>query len=104
MIRSNSIRGLCVTGCIAFASLGPTVLAADKNGVSPNAISRPTGPGSLEGLGDSFQPALNSGTARYSVSLIVPPGVAGFSPSLTLNYDSGHGCGIVGMGWSMEAG
>src|SRR4051794_7274133 len=29
--------------------------AADKNGVSPNSISLPKGPGAIEGLGESFQ-------------------------------------------------
>ena len=34
-------------------------LAADKNGVSPQVISLPSGPGSVQGLGESFQPQLN---------------------------------------------
>ena len=76
----------------------------DKNGVSPNSISRPTGPGSLEGLGDAFQPALNTGLARYSVELLMPPGVSGFTPSLTLDYDSGEGYGPLGIGWSFGPG
>ncbi|MEK6676772.1 MAG: SpvB/TcaC N-terminal domain-containing protein, partial [Planctomycetota bacterium] len=100
-------------GCDARLMIGPMwivflsatlAFAADKNGVSPMAISRPSGPGSLEGLGDSFQPTLNTGTARYTVTLDVPEGVTGFSPGLALKYDSGKGCGTPGMGWSMEVG
>ena len=59
--------------------------AADKNGVSPNAISLPSGPGSIEGLGDSFQPALNSGTMAYGLSLELPPGTAGHAPNVHLS-------------------
>jgi RHS repeat-associated protein len=76
----------------------------DKNGVSPNTISRPTGPGSLEGLGDAFQPALNTGMARYTVEFALPGGVAGFTPELSLQYDSGRGFGPVGIGWTFGPG
>ncbi len=72
----------------------------DKNGVTPNTISRPSGPGSLEGLGDAFQPALNTGMAKYTVSFALPDGVAGFTPQLSLRYDSGRGFGVAGIGWS----
>ncbi len=73
--------------------------AADKNGVSPNTISLPAGPGSIEGLGASFQPLLNTGTARYMVPLKVPAGTAGHTPALSLDYESGRGNGPLGMGW-----
>src|SRR5262245_58384516 len=46
----------------AWLLLPTLALGADKNGVSPNAISVPSGPGSVEGLGESFEPSLNSGT------------------------------------------
>src|SRR5688500_9115609 len=68
-----------------------TAFAADKSGVSPNSISIPTGPGSIEGLGESFQPTLNTGTAKSGVALKLPPGVAGHSPDLALGYDAGGG-------------
>jgi len=71
----------------------------DKNGVSPQVISRPSGPGSLEGLGDAFQPALNTGTARYAYKFALPDGVAGFTPQLSLRYDGGKGFGVAGLGW-----
>lgn len=76
-----------------------SLIAADKNGVAPTAISVPTGPGSIEGLGESFQPSLNSGTAKYEINLLLPPGTAGHAPSLSLNYESGNGNGPLGFGW-----
>jgi RHS repeat-associated protein len=76
----------------------------DKNGVSPKTISLPSGPGSIEGLGESFQPSLNTGSARYAIAIQVPPGTNGHQPVVVLNYDSGFGCGILGLGWSIDPG
>src|SRR3954471_16359764 len=72
-------------------------LAADKSGVGPNSISLPKGPGSIEGLGESFQPTLNTGTAKYGVALKLPPGTAGHMPSLSLAYDGGGPNGPLGF-------
>ncbi len=76
--------------------------AVDKSGVRPQVLSLPSGPGSIEGLGESFEPQLNSGTASYAVPLKLPPGRAGFAPMLVLRYNSGQGNGAVGMGWSLN--
>src|ERR1051325_3446517 len=75
--------------------------AADKSAVGPSAISVPKGPGSIEGLGESFQPSLNSGTAKYGVGIKVPPGTAGHAPSLSLSYEGGGGNGWLGIGWAL---
>src|SRR5262245_60024559 len=86
---------------LALLLLVGSAAAADKNGVSPNAISLPSGHGSIEGLGDSFQPALNSGTMRYGFSLQVPPGTAGHAPNVQFTYEGGQGNGPLGFGWSL---
>lgn len=77
-------------------------LAADKSGVKPSVISLPSGPGSIEGMGESFEPQLNSGTSSYAVPLATLPGRAGFAPDLSLTYSSGGASGIVGLGWSLS--
>jgi len=102
----RSVRLRATVACVIAVALVPHTLWADddKNGVSPNTISRPTGPGSLEGLGDAFQPALNTGTARSSVNFVLPEGVAGLTPGLLLQYDSGRGFGPAGIGWSFGPG
>ncbi len=78
-----------------------STLASDKSGVSPQSISLPSGPGSIEGLGESFEPQLNSGTFTYGIPLKLPP-VRGGAPSLALVYSSGNGNGILGQGWTLR--
>ncbi|HEY5912363.1 MAG TPA: toxin TcdB middle/N-terminal domain-containing protein [Verrucomicrobiae bacterium] len=88
---------------VLTATLNPALLpAADKNGVSPSAISLPKGPGSIEGLGESFQPVLSSGTAKYEVGVEVPSGPAGHVPKLKLGYEGGGGNGALGFGWTLS--
>ncbi|MCP4592067.1 MAG: hypothetical protein GY842_15140, partial [bacterium] len=76
----------------------------DKNGVSPTVISLPSGPGSVEGLGEAFKPQLNDGSAVYQVKIRVPKGAGGLAPQLVLRYNSGSGDGPVGLGWTFAPG
>jgi hypothetical protein len=42
-----------------------------------------------------------SGAGTYSIPIALPPGIGGMSPSVSLNYNSQGGNGLVGMGWSV---
>jgi Salmonella virulence plasmid 65kDa B protein/FG-GAP-like repeat/Insecticide toxin TcdB middle/N-terminal region len=42
-----------------------------------------------------------SGAATASIQIEVPPGTAGMTPALSLNYVSQGGNGLMGMGWSL---
>jgi hypothetical protein len=69
--------------------------------MSPTRVTLPTGPGSIEGLGENADVDVNFGLLGYGIALEVPAGQANLFPSLRLGYQSGAGNGVVGMGWSM---
>lgn len=87
--------------CIACCLQSNRAFSADKSAVGLTAISLPKGPGSIEGLGDSFQPSLNTGTATYQLPLVLARGVNGFVPKLALQYEGGGAAGPLGVGWSL---
>ncbi|NVD69553.1 VCBS repeat-containing protein [Duganella sp. BJB1802] len=60
----------------------------------PNLDSGPAG--TLVGTVD-----VHGGAATYSIALSLPPGTAGMTPTLSLNYDSGNTTGSAGLGWSV---
>lgn len=83
------------------------VLAAhgdDKSGVSPNAVSLPSQPGTIDGLSDGYEADLTSGTATYSIPLEVMLQATGTTPEISFDYESGGGNGILGFGWSLGYG
>ncbi|HYD50764.1 MAG TPA: SpvB/TcaC N-terminal domain-containing protein [Terriglobales bacterium] len=91
-----------VSSCLSLLLCPPANAAApDKSGVKPQVLSLPSGPGSIEGLGGSFEPQLNTGTSAYNVPLAVPPGRNDMEPKLALTYDSGAGNGHFGLGWKL---
>ncbi|MDO8663129.1 MAG: SpvB/TcaC N-terminal domain-containing protein [Candidatus Omnitrophota bacterium] len=52
----------------------------------------------------SFQSDPFTGKATFSIPISVPAGRNGIQPNITLNYSSGAGNGILGLGWSLELG
>lgn len=79
-----------------------TVLGANKSAVEPQVLSLPKGPGSIEGLGESFAPQINTGTASYRIGLATPPGINRHQPALALVYDGGNGNSPLGIGWRLN--
>ncbi|KAL5349644.1 hypothetical protein ACLOAV_004674 [Pseudogymnoascus australis] len=66
------------------------------------SVTIPTGGGAIRGIGEKFSASPATGTATASIPLPITPGRSGFSPSLTLSYDSGAGNGPYGFGWSLS--
>jgi hypothetical protein len=58
-----------------------------------------SGEGTSTGLPDLF-----TGTMSYSIPIEVPPGRKGMYPGLALNYRSGNGNGVIGVGWELDLG
>jgi hypothetical protein len=92
----------CAASFLLVLLVAVAVAAAPKTGISPQTISLPSGPGSIEGLGESFEPQLNTGTATYAVALKLPPGCSGQTPKLGVHYNGGAGNGMLGVGWSLS--
>src|SRR5579862_9858419 len=64
------------------------------------AIWTPSFADSLIQLPGSFT-VTPAGAAAYTIPIEMPPGTAGMKPSISLNYTSQGGNGIVGMGWTL---
>lgn len=80
---------------------GSAAGGADKT-VSPPVLSLPKGGGALRGIDETFSVNAATGTCSFSVPLALSPGRSGFSPPLSLHYDSGSGNGPFGLGWSLS--
>ncbi len=66
------------------------------------AISLPKGGGAARGIGEKFAANPVNGTGATTVPLFTSPGRSGFSPQLSLSYDSGAGNGSFGFGWTLS--
>jgi RHS repeat-associated protein len=66
------------------------------------AISLPKGGGALRGIGESFQPNLFTGTGNFSIPIQTSAGRDGFGPQLSLQYSTGNGNGLFGLGWRLS--
>src|SRR5690554_5982907 len=65
-------------------------------------IELPQGGGALQGIGEKFQANPVTGTASLSLPIAMSQGRNGFSPALTLSYDSGSGNSPYGLGWNLD--
>jgi RHS repeat-associated protein len=59
--------------------------------VTPTAVGRTVGSFAIS----------HTGSATYSIPIVVPKGVAGLQPALTLSYASGVDDGLLGIGWNV---
>src|SRR5476649_325208 len=68
--------------------------------VSPS-INLPKGGGAIKSIDEKFSINAVNGTAGFSIPLPFSS-ARDFSPALSLNYSSGSGNGIFGLGWSTD--
>lgn len=65
------------------------------------SLSVPKGGGSIRGIGETFHTDVAMGTGALAFPLAVTPGRAGFTPDLSVRYDSGAGNGPFGLGFRL---
>lgn len=106
-MRPRTNKGV-VAGCLIRAISLAGLIASTQTSASGNPpvttskISLPSGPGSIEGLGESFEPQLNTGTYVFRIPLKMTALRGAVQPDLGLSYNSGAGNGPLGMGWSLS--
>ncbi len=96
-----ALAATCAFAC--FVGVSALALAQDDSGLSPTRLKLPSGPGSLEGVGENAEANFNMGLVTYAVPFSLPAGYQGFSPSLGLSYASAGGEGVAGIGWDIGA-
>jgi hypothetical protein len=78
----------------------------EKNGsniqISIPSISLPKGGGAIKGIDEKFQVNPSNGTASFSIPLPLSPNRNGFTPALSISYNSGAGNSILGIGWGLD--
>ncbi len=87
-----------ITRATLLLSLLPLILL-----VAPPAYSQPV-PATLVGNTPTEFDVTYGGAASYKVPIMLPTGAAGVKPSVSLNYNSQFGNGVMGLGWQLSAG
>jgi RHS repeat-associated protein len=73
-----------------------------SNSIEIPSITLPKGGGAIKGMGEKFAANPATGSGSMSIPIAVTPGRGGFTPQLSLNYDSNSGNGPFGFGWSLS--
>ncbi|AQT60991.1 FG-GAP-like repeat-containing protein [Cellvibrio sp. PSBB023] len=90
---------------IANATIDPNSTGIVQTPVAPEIAAVPAAVSSIDltrAIPAEFD-VNNSGQATYKIPVITAPGSAGLVPNVSLNYSSGGGNGIAGLGWSLSA-
>ena len=74
----------------------------NKTGASSTTLSVPKGPGTVQGMGESFSAQPSTGIATFSVPFSLPKARGAAQPSLSLGYSSSSGSGVAGVGWDVS--
>jgi hypothetical protein len=75
--------------------------AAGTSGPSVPSVRLPSGGGSIRGMGENIAMNAAMGTATWTVPLGISKSRQGAQPPLSLQYSTGAGNGIFGLGWGL---
>ncbi|MEQ1571488.1 MAG: SpvB/TcaC N-terminal domain-containing protein, partial [Myxococcota bacterium] len=81
---------------------GPDGSLPDGFRIAAPAVSLPKGGGAIAGMGEKVRAIPVTGSASVGIPLPLTPGRGGFTPALSLSYDSGAGNGPFGLGWRLS--
>ena len=76
--------------------------ATKSNAIEIPQITLPKGGGALKGIDEKFQVNAVNGTSSFSIPLPLSPNRNGFTPQMSLSYNSGVGNGLFGIGWDVD--
>jgi len=73
----------------------------ESSKIETTKLSLPKGGGAIQGIGETFQPSEFTGTSGMSIPVMTSP-CRGFEPQLSVDYSSGAGNGIFGLGFDLS--
>src|SRR5579883_2836090 len=73
----------------------------ERSPFAPPQLELPKGGGAIRGMGEKFSVDAARGTASLTVPIAISEARSGFTPQLSVHYDSGTGNGEFGMGWGL---
>ena len=88
-------------GTLTAEIVDPVVGSATSYAMEVDAESRSLNTAYAVGATRGLFSVNSIGGAEYTIPLQLPGGIAGLSPSITLNYSSHSGNGVAGFGWNI---
>uniref|UniRef100_A0AAU7YNT9 SpvB/TcaC N-terminal domain-containing protein n=2 Tax=Wolbachia endosymbiont of Oeneis ivallda TaxID=3171168 RepID=A0AAU7YNT9_9RICK len=74
---------------------------SQKSTIEAKKLELPKGGGAIKGISEAFEANSFTGTGSFSIPIALPT-CRNFSPSLSVNYSSGSGNGVFGIGFNVS--
>ncbi len=79
----------------------PNKDTSQKSTIEAKKLELPKGGGAIKGISETFEANSFTGTGSFSVPIPLPT-CRNFSPSLSVDYSSGGGNGVFGIGFNVS--